>query len=68
MKEYTLGDIVMMKKPHPCGNNEWEIMRLGADIRIKCTKCGRMVMLPRLEFEKKMKKILRSSVEKTGNQ
>lgn len=68
MKEYTLGDIVMMKKPHPCGNNEWEIMRLGADIRIKCTKCGRMVMLPRLEFEKKMKKILKSSVEKIGNQ
>lgn len=68
MKEYTLGDIVMMKKPHPCGNNEWEIMRLGADIRIKCTKCGRLVMLPRLEFEKKMKKILRGSVEKTGNQ
>lgn len=68
MKEYNLGDVVMMKKPHPCGNNEWEIMRLGADIRIRCTKCGRMVMLPRLEFEKKMKKLLRSSVEKSENE
>ena len=48
----------MMKKGHPCGNNEWKIIRLGVDIKIKCTKCGREVMLDRLEFEKKLKKVL----------
>lgn len=55
--DYTLGDIVIMKKPHPCGKNEWEITRTGADIKIKCTNCGRSIMLPRLEFNKKLKKI-----------
>ncbi len=58
-KEYTLGTLVIMKKGHPCGNNEWEIIRLGADIKIKCTKCGRVVMLPRVEFNKKLKKIVK---------
>lgn len=57
MKEYNLNDIVIMKKEHPCGNNEWQIIRLGADIKIKCLKCGRSVMIPRIEFNKKFKKI-----------
>lgn len=57
-KEYQLGSIVMMKKDHPCGYNEWEIIRLGADIKIKCTHCGRSIMLPRIEFNKKMKKVI----------
>lgn len=56
-KDYQLGSIVIMKKGHPCGGNEWEITRLGADIKIKCCQCGRMVMLPRIEFNKKIKKI-----------
>jgi hypothetical protein len=56
--ELQLGDIVQMKKPHPCGGNEWEITRVGADFKIKCLKCGRTVMLPRWEFEKKAKKKL----------
>ncbi|WP_026487120.1 DUF951 domain-containing protein [Caldanaerobius polysaccharolyticus] len=68
MKGYYLGDIVMMKKPHPCGNNQWEIIRLGADIRIRCTKCGRLVLLPRSKFEKRLKKILQSSVENQEQQ
>lgn len=55
---YKLDSLVMMKKGHPCGNNEWKIIRLGVDIKIKCTKCGREVMLDRLEFEKKLKKVL----------
>lgn len=59
-KEYKLNDIVVMKKPHPCGTNEWEIVRLGVDIKIKCCNCGRMVMIPRIEFNKKLKKILTS--------
>lgn len=57
-KVYDLGDIVEMKKAHPCGTNEWKIIRLGADIRIKCVGCQHSVMIPRREFEKKMKKVL----------
>lgn len=57
-KEYELGSLVVMKKGHPCGENLWEIIRLGADIRIQCTKCGRIVMLPRIEFNKKIKKVM----------
>ena len=58
-KEYKLGSIVTMKKEHPCGTNEWEIVRLGADIKIKCINCGRSVMLPRIEFNKKLKRIIK---------
>lgn len=58
LKEYDLHDIIEMKKPHPCKSNSWEIIRMGMDIRIKCQKCGRMVLLPRRDFEKKMKKVL----------
>lgn len=53
-KKYQLGDIVKMKKQHPCGSYNWEIVRMGMDIKIKCTGCGRLVMLVRSEFEKKM--------------
>lgn len=48
----------MMKKAHPCGSNEWEIIRVGADIKIKCIACGRSIMMPRIEFNKKLKKII----------
>lgn len=58
---YDLNDIVEMKKPHPCGENRWEIIRMGMDIRIKCTKCGHMVMMPRRDFERKMKKVLETA-------
>ena len=57
-KNYDIGSLVVMKKGHPCGENLWEIVRLGADIRIKCTKCGRIVMIPRIEFNKKLKKVM----------
>ena len=56
--EYKLGSIVMMKKVHPCGTNAFEIVRVGADIKIKCVNCGRVVMLPRIEFNKKIKKVI----------
>ena len=56
--EYKLGSIVMMKKEHPCGSNEWEITRVGADIKIKCLKCGRSIMLSRIDFNKKIKKVI----------
>lgn len=56
--DYKLGSIVIMKKPHPCGTNKWEIVRVGADIKIKCLECGRTIMLPRMEFNKKIKKVV----------
>ena len=58
-KDYQLNSIVIMKKPHPCGTNEWEIVRVGADIKIKCLKCNRMIMIPRVEFNKKLKKVIK---------
>lgn len=57
-KQVELQDIVEMKKQHPCGTNAWKVIRLGADIRIKCEGCSHSVLIPRREFEKKMKKIL----------
>ena len=53
--EYELNDIVEMKKQHPCGTNRWQITRMGADIKIKCLKCDNNIMMPRREFNKKMK-------------
>ena len=55
---YKLGSIVEMKKNHPCGCNKFEIIRVGVDIKIKCTNCGRTIMLPRVEFNKKIKKVI----------
>lgn len=57
-KDYKLNSIVMMKKQHPCGNSTFEIVRVGADIKIKCCQCGRCIMLPRINFNKKIKKII----------
>ncbi len=57
-KDYKVGSVVVMKKEHPCGSNEWVITRTGADIKIKCNKCGRSIMLPRIEFNKKLKKVI----------
>lgn len=58
IKEYDIGTIVQMKKQHPCGSFLWEITRLGADIKIKCKGCERIVMLPRSKFEKDAKKVI----------
>lgn len=61
-KQFQLNDIVEMKKQHPCGTNAWKVIRMGADIRIKCEGCQHSVMIPRKEFEKKMKKIIVQAV------
>ncbi len=58
-KDFELGDVVQMKKGHPCGANEWEIIRMGMDIRMKCVNCGRSVLLLRRDFERNLKKVLR---------
>ena len=58
MTAYDKGDIVMMKKDHPCGTNRWKITRVGADIKIECQGCGHIVMMTRQKFDKGLKKII----------
>ncbi len=62
--DYKLGTRVIMKKQHPCGANLWEIIRLGADIKIKCLNCNRSLFMPRIEFNKKIKKIVLDEEDK----
>lgn len=57
MKKYKVGDIISLKKGHPCGENKWQIERLGADIKIKCLGCQKNIWLKRIEFDKKIRKI-----------
>lgn len=52
-----------MKKEHPCGNNIFEIIRLGADIKIKCVKCEHVIMLSRVDFNKKIKRVIKNEEE-----
>ncbi len=61
--KFCIGDIVELKKLHPCGSKQWEVTRTGADFRIKCLGCQHQVMLPRTKFEKSVKKILKSGLE-----
>lgn len=64
MAEFKLNDIIEMRKEHPCRKSkQWKIIRMGADIRIKCLGCGSSVLLPRVEFERKMKKVVVSAAE-----
>ena len=58
IENFELGDIVEMKKQLPCGEKNFEITRIGADIKIKCTGCGRIIMIPRSKFQKGAKKII----------
>jgi hypothetical protein len=56
--DIKLGDVVRLKKKHPCGGYEWRVVRLGADIGIKCLKCGRRVLLERGVFERRVKEFV----------
>ncbi|HZK35213.1 MAG TPA: DUF951 domain-containing protein [Bacillota bacterium] len=58
---YNVGDIIQTRKKHPCGNDEWKVIRTGADFKIKCAKCGRIVMLDRETFFKRVKKLIKSA-------
>lgn len=58
MKEYKEGSVVIMKKEHPCGENKWNVIRTGIDVKIKCIKCNRVVMINRIEFEKNLRKVI----------
>ena len=61
VENFELGDVVQMKKQHPCGSKEFEVIRLGADIKIKCCGCERIIMLPRSKFQKDAKKIVKQN-------
>lgn len=56
--EVHLGDHVRLRKKHPCGSDEWDVVRLGADIGLVCRRCGRRITLPRGDFNKQLKAIL----------
>ena len=66
--ELKLGDVLRLKKTHPCGNNLWEVVRLGADIGLRCRKCGRRVLLERPYLERRVRAVLRgaAAAEVTG--
>ena len=53
-----LGDLVQMRKTHPCGSDKWTVIRVGADIKIRCSGCSRIVMMDRADFVKRRKKVL----------
>ena len=55
--DIQVGNIVKLKKQHPCGSHEWEVLRIGADFRIKCTGCGHQIMIPRKTLEKSIKEV-----------
>ncbi len=57
--DVRLGDILMMKKPHPCGSRKWKVLRVGMDFKLKCEGCGHEVMLPRAKAEKNIRGIER---------
>ena len=58
ISDIRLGDVVRLKKVHPCGGYEWQVVRLGADIGIKCLKCGRRVLLERNVFERRVRDVI----------
>jgi len=62
--KYEIGDVVKMKKKHPCGVDRWEITRTGIDFGLKCLGCGRRIMMPRPKFEKGVKEVVKGSEEK----
>jgi hypothetical protein len=56
-----LGDVVRLRKPHPCGGYEWNVVRLGADIGLECTICGRRILLPRRDLARRLKEVIPAS-------
>ena len=67
VKVFAVGDRVEMKKAHPCGSRVWKVLRTGADVRMACEGCGHQVMLPRVKFEKGMKRVIETAPQKAEN-
>ncbi len=61
--DIRLGDVVRLRKPHPCGSYQWEVIRLGADIGIRCVGCARRVLLPRSQFLRQVKTLVKQGPE-----
>lgn len=59
--KFDVGDVIRMKKPHPCGSYEWEILRVGADFRLKCAGCGHQIMVSRKLVEKNTMQITKKA-------
>lgn len=66
--EIQVGDVLQMKKTHPCGSREWDVLRVGMDFRLRCRGCGREVMLPRSKAEKNIKKVLSTAPKDAQSQ
>ena len=62
-----IGDVIRTRKPHPCGGDEWTVLRTGADIRIRCNTCGRLVMMDRESFLKRRKALVSRSADAPGS-
>jgi hypothetical protein len=60
-----VGDVVRLRKPHPCGGYEWKVVRVGADIGLKCLTCGHRVLLARRDFERRLEKVV-STTQPSG--
>ena len=58
--DIRVGDVLTMKMPHPCGSRDWEVLRVGADFRLRCRGCGHEVMGPRMKFEKNVRAVARA--------
>lgn len=57
--DVRVGDILELKKLHPCGSRQWQVLRVGMDFRLKCLGCGHELMLPRVKAEKSLRKLIR---------
>ncbi|WP_251446809.1 DUF951 domain-containing protein [Vermiculatibacterium agrestimuris] len=61
--DIRVGDRLELKKPHPCGSREWQVLRVGMDFKLRCVQCGHELMIPRAKAEKNVKKIIRTEAE-----
>ena len=64
--DVQVGDILTMKKPHPCGGNQFQVLRIGMDFKIRCLTCGHEIMSPRSKVEKRIKKLQRTREQEEG--
>lgn len=62
--DIRVGDVLVMKKKHPCGNDRFSVVRSGMDFKLQCEKCGHVVLIPRLKAEKNIKKVIRDNIDK----
>ncbi|CDD47937.1 putative uncharacterized protein [Firmicutes bacterium CAG:534] len=63
--DIQVGDKLVLKKAHPCGSHEWEVLRIGADFRLKCAGCGHQIMIPRVQIEKRIRQVIRGQQAQT---